>query len=177
MFYKKDINGDTDSDYDFSLIDFTSIASKKVGLNSRISVGYLIRIRDDGEINHRFIQQYAFTQKLNSFRLAHRFVSDQTTSKSEPIEFRLRYRIVAEIPLNGHSVDIKELYLKLGNEYLGSFQQENGANLETRLLPFLGYVINDNHKFEIGLDYRIGSLLNQPTRHSYWMNINWFIEI
>jgi hypothetical protein len=151
------------------------IAAKKVGLNSRIAGGYLIRF-EDGEFFHRFIQQYTIVQKMSGFRLAHRILSDQTFSKIEKTEIRFRYRITSEIPLNGESVDPGEFYLKLNNEYINSFQALE-YDLEIRIIPLLGYDITDNFKIESGLDYRVNSFINNSTRQSYWMTFNFFIDL
>ena len=175
LFQQGEINGTTDKEYNYVLTDLSLIAANKVGLNSRIAGGYLIRF-EEGEIFHRLIQQYVIVQKLSGWRLAHRIMSDQTFSKIEKPEIRFRYRITSEIPLNGESVDPGEFYLKLNNEYINSFQAKE-YDLEIRLIPLLGYDITDNFKIESGLDYRVNSFLNNSTRHSYWMTFNLFIEI
>lgn len=175
LFQRGEFNGTADKEYNYVLTDMSLIAAKKVGLNSRIAGGYLIRL-EDGDFFHRFIQQYVIVQKLSGWRLAHRIMSDQTFSKIEKPDIRLRYRITSEIPLNGESVDPGEFYLKLNNEYINSFQA-NEYDLEIRLIPLLGYDITDNVKIESGLDYRVNSFLNNSTRHSYWMTFNLFIEI
>lgn len=169
------INGPVEREFNYVLTDFSLIASKKIGLNSRIAGGYLIRFEDD-EIQHRFIQQYTVVQVIPRFRLAHRIVTDQTISPSEEPEFRLRYRITSEIPLNGESVDPREFYLRINNEYLNSIQARE-YDLEIRLVPLLGYEINDRFKIETGLDYRVNSFIHSKTRHSYWMSLNFFMEI
>lgn len=115
-------------------------------------------------------------QKLSGFRLAHRFLFDQTFSASEEPEFRLRYRITSELPLNGESVDPGEYYLKINNEYINSLQAME-YDLEIRLIPLIGYDISERFKIETGLDYRVNSFLTNNTRHSYWMTLNFFIEI
>ena len=168
-------NGDSDNSYAYVLTDYSLIAAKKVGLNSRISGGYLFRYRDGNAI-HRLIQQYTVIQNLARFRVAHRVVTDQTFSLSEATEYRLRYRLAMEIPLNGQSADPKEFYLKISNEYLNSVQNSD-YDFEIRLVPLLGYRVSENQKIEVGLDYRVISFLNQHARHSFWTSINWFIEI
>jgi hypothetical protein len=175
LFQKGEINGDVDKKFNYVLTDFSLIGAKKIGLNSRLAGGYLMRF-EDGVLNHRFIQQYVIVQKLSGFRLAHRFLMDQTFSESEEPEFRLRYRITSEIPLNGESVDPGEYYLKLNNEYINSLQAKE-YDLEIRLIPLIGYDISERFKIETGLDYRVNSFLTNNTRHSYWMTLNFFIEI
>lgn len=175
LYQTRELNGNVEKNYDYVLTDFSLIAAKRVGLNSRIAGGYLIRFEDD-EVFHRFIQQYIIVQKLSGFRLAHRFLSDQTFSKSEKPEIRIRYRITSEIPLNGESVDKGEFYVKVNNEYINSLQAM-AYDLEIRVVPLLGYSMAGNFKIETGLDYRVNSFLNNNSRHSYWMTLNLFIEI
>lgn len=175
LLQRGEINRNADKKYQYVLTDLSLVAAKKVGLNSRIAGGYLIRL-EDGELSHRFILQYVIVQKMSGFRLVHRILNDQTFSKTEKPEIRFRYRITSEIPLNGQSVDPGEFYLKLNNEYLNSFQALE-YDLEVRLIPVLGYDISDNFKIESGLDYRVNSFLNNNTRHSYWMTLNLFIDI
>lgn len=170
-----EFGGKSNTEYKYVLTDFSFITAKKVGLNSRITGGYLFRLRDT-KIFHRVIQQFTIVQKTNGSRLAHRFSSDQTFSNEEKPEFRLRYRLTSEIALNGESVDPKEFYIKLNNEYLNSWQGMD-YDLEIRLSPLLGYDIKDNNKIELGLDYRVNSFLNNNTRHSFWLSLNWFFEI
>lgn len=175
LFQRGEINGDVDKNFNYVLTDFSLIGAKKIGLNSRIAGGYLIRF-EEGVLKHRFIQQYVIVQKLSGFRLAHRFLFDQTFSASEEPEFRLRYRITSELPLNGESVDPGEYYLKINNEYINSLQAME-YDLEIRLIPLIGYDISERFKIETGLDYRVNSFLTNNTRHSYWMTLNFFIEI
>lgn len=175
LFQTRELNGIVDKNYEYLLTDFSLIAAKSVGLNSRVAGGYLIRV-EDRELFHRFIQQYIIVQKLSGYRLAHRFLSDQTFSKSEKPEIRLRYRITAEIPLDGQEVDQGEFYVKINNEYVNSLQAME-YDLEIRLIPLLGYDMADNFKIETGLDYRVNSFLKNKPEHNYWITLNFFIEI
>jgi hypothetical protein len=175
LLQKGTFNGDSNKSYEYVLTDYSLIAAKKIGLNSRISGGYLLRFRE-GEATHRFIQQYTITQKLPHLRLSHRVVTDQTFSPAEATEYRLRYRLATEIPLNGQSADPKEFYLKIGNEYLNTVQDAD-FDIEIRLVSLLGYAMTEDHKIEVGLDYRVNSFLNHSARHSFWASLNWFIEI
>lgn len=170
-----ELNENLTSKYTYVLTDFSLIAAKKVGLNSRIGGGYLIRFEESAFI-HRFIQQSIIVQKLSGFRLAHRFLSDQTFSNIERPEFRLRYRITAEIPLNGKSVDHGEFYVKINNEYVNSLQAYM-YDLEIRMIPLLGYDISNRFKIETGLDYRVDSFIGNAANHSYWLTLNFFIDI
>ncbi len=164
-----------ESGFDYILSDFALVLSKKVGLNNSIAAGYQIRLREN-QLTHRSIQQFTIVKRYTGFRLAHRLASDQTYALGESTEFRLRYRIAAELPLNGEAVDPREFYFKVNNEYLNSFQGKD-YDLEIRIVPVVGYVFTDNNKLEFGLNYRASSFLESQVRHSYWIAINWFLKI
>ena len=163
------------TNYRYVLTDYSLLAAKKIGLNSRLSGGYLLRYRDN-EIIHRFIQQYTTVQRLTGYRLAHRLAMDQTFQSNEPIEFRLRYRLTGEFPLNGESADPREFYVKVNSEYLNALEDAT-YDLEVRLVPLLGYTFTPRHKLEIGLDYRINNFVTGSGSHSFWTSINWYIEL
>ena len=163
------------TEYRYVLTDLSTMGARKVGLNSRIAAGYLIRFRGP-QISHRFIQQYSMVQRLPYFRLGHRLVTDQTLVPNQKPEYRLRYRLATELPLNGQSADPKEFYLKLSNEYLNSLE-DTRYDLEIRLATLLGYTVSEHHKLELGIDYRLGSLVQSVARHSYWTSLNWYIDL
>ncbi|WP_326986214.1 DUF2490 domain-containing protein [Chryseobacterium sp. MP_3.2] len=172
---KGTFNGFTENKYEYFLTDFSVLGAKKISPKSRLAGGYLLRIEQD-KIFHRFIQQYTYTHQLDSLALSHRFSSDQTFSPAEKPEFRLRYRLATEIPLAGKTVDADELYFKISNEYLNSWQ-DSEYDLEMRLVPLLGFNFRNDKKVEMGMDYRLDSFLQNNTRHSFWMNVNLLIEL
>lgn len=159
----------------YELTDVSLLAAKKIGFNTRIAGGYLMRI-ENGLLTHRFIQQYAVVQRKSGYRLAHRVVTDQTFFPDEQPEFRLRYRLTAEIPLNGASLDANEFYLKINNEILHRVQARQ-YQPEYRLVPLLGYDMAQNFKIELGFDYRRADLLSQTQQHSLWVSMNCFVDI
>lgn len=169
-----DFNGNHNKEFEYLLTDLSLIAAKKVGLNSRIAGGYLIRLRNEEAI-HRTIQQFSIVKNKTGYRLSHRIATDQTFSSNQSAEFRFRYRITPEIPLNGQTVDPKEFYIKTNFELLNKFQSSE-YELEVRVVPLLGYTLNEQNKFEFGLDYRFDSLFISDPRHSFWTSINWYFN-
>jgi len=168
--------------FDYGHSDISVIGSKKTGVSTNLGVGYLVRISEN-RIVHRTIQQFSIVRQYNSFRLAHRFSADQSFNLNSSgefnlknIEYRLRYRIAAEFPLNGQSVDAREFYLKINNEYLYGWQNSEN-DIEIRIVPLLGYNFVDKSKLEMGLDYRIDSILNSSLRNNYWLSLSWFFKI
>lgn len=159
----------------YLLTDLSVLTSRKVGLNNTLAAGYLLRL-ENTTVSHRTIQQYTLVSTYNAFRLAQRFSTDQTFSKEEAAEFRLRYRLSFDIPLNGLVVDDREFYLKINNEYLNSLQGGT-YGLEIRMVPSLGYAFNDKNKLELGVDYRFSDFLKGPATHTFWLPLSWFISI
>ena len=168
-------NSNINNGYEYVHTDAAFITSKKVGLNNKIAGGFLLRFTQD-EVVKRTIQQFTVVNSLNNFRLGHRFSSDQTFEKHNATRWRFRYRITLDLPLNGQTIDVKEWYLKISNEYLNNFQSNN-YDLEIRATPNLGYVFKDNNKLEFGIEYRINNFINNTTRNRYWLTLNWYLVL
>ena len=155
--------------------DLALVLTRKISANNTIGGGYLIRL-EDGELAHRFIQQFNNVRNLEMITIAHRIVTDETFRKSEPASYRLRYRLGMEKALNGMQIDPKEMYLKFNNEYLGIWS-DRSADLEIRGLLALGYNATDDHKFELGVEYRVNEF-NQPVKaQQFWVTIGVFLSI
>ena len=91
--------------------------------------GGLLFRSGDKYFKNRYIQQLTLVNQYAFFRIAQRFLVDQTINVNSPIEIRFRYRMTFELPLNGRSIDSKEWYLKLNNEFL-NFYENKKYNLE-----------------------------------------------
>ncbi len=157
-------------DYEHVLTDISVIASIKVGAGNALNAGYLVRFRN-GNVFHRFMQQYRFVSDFGNFRLGHRLGIDQTFGGSDFV-FRSRYRLTLETALNGARIDPKEFYLKLGNEYLW-IPFEGTSELEIRLVPVLGFEIRPGHGIESGFDYRLLATTKDP-KSVLWFTITYF---
>lgn len=166
---------ESETDFKYILSDISLITSKRVGLNNSLAGGYLLRVRGD-KVIHRVIQQFTLVKRYGQFRLSHRFSTDQTFEPEEPTELRLRYRITAQLPLEGATVDSREFYVKINNEYLNSLQGKT-YDLEIRVVPLLGFGFTDSNKIELGIDYRADSFLNNRLSSNIWLNINWFVTL
>lgn len=159
----------------FGLLDVTTVFNRTVGVDAKVGFGYLARF-EEGTIAHRFIQQYSFTVPNYGYRIGHRFRVDQTLTPNEDIEVRLRYRISSDISLNGEFIDSNELYIKIINEYVYSFQGVE-QDLEIRFVPALGYYFDDDNKFEIGIDYRLDAFLESSAEHRFWLSIGYYFSL
>jgi hypothetical protein len=161
--------------FDYSLTDFSALIAKKVGVDRSVAIGNLVRIQEGG-FALRGIQQLVLTKGVYGAKLAHRFRGDQTFQDGVAPEFRLRYRLSTRVPLNGRLLDSREFFLKLNNEYLSAWQAAQ-YDLEVRLLSFIGFAITNSNKVELGVDYRLDSFLQTPSRHRWFGVVNWYLMI
>lgn len=164
-----------DFDYDYLLTDFSMAVAKKTGISTSFVAGYLLRVAEEGLIN-RTIQQMNIIRRYVGFRVAHRISADQTFQEISDSEFRLRYRASAEIPLNGQSLDPKEFFLKLNNEYLNELYK-GAYDLEIRGATYIGYTITPANKMELGIDYRWDSFVTGSPRHRIFIGLNFYQSI
>jgi len=161
--------------YNYILSDFSLLAAKKIGINKSLAIGYLTRFRNN-EIIHRSIQQFIISKSYAGLKLGHRFSTDQTYQKEKATKYRLRYRLTTRFSMNGQSVDPKEFYLKINNEYLNAWQGPD-YDFEIRIVPHLGYLFSNKQKLELGLDYRLDSFLKSPSRNKFWIVINCYLAL
>jgi hypothetical protein len=164
-----------DNEYQFSesLVDISSIYSAKTFANQSFNFGYILRFRDSETI-HRTFQHYNFVHKYASLNIGHRFAFEQFYQTDKKTTYRTRYRISAVKPLNGERVDVKELYFKLGNEYLYDFKD---ADLEIRVTPYIGYQATKKDKIEFGIDYRVSNFINNSSENQFWFRTTWYISL
>lgn len=156
--------------------DFQGLISAKANEFISITGGYQYRWEGDDMNSHRAIQQISFTQQMLRYKLGHRVRTDQTFSPSDSPEFRLRYRIAAEIPLQGQSLDPGEFYFVISGEPIYSYQSGT-SGLENRLKCLLGFCLKNNHELEVGIDSRIDRLLEPGSRHRLWIVVGWSVSL
>lgn len=154
-----------------NLIDLSTIYSLKTVSNQSFNFGYILRFRN-AETIHRTFQHYNFVESYNAVKVGHRIAFEQFYQSKKQTTFRTRYRVSLEKPLNGERVDIKEFYLKLGNEYLYDFD-----DVEIRFTPYLGYQLTKRDKIELGIDYRLSNFINNATDNQFWFRTTWYISL
>ena len=159
--------------FSHSLVDVSSILSYKINTNQSVNLGYIIRF-EDSEIIHRIFQHYNLLSSFSSIKLGHRFAFEQFYQTNKQTTFRTRYRASLEKPLEGQRVDVKEFYLKFGNEYLYDFDEDD---LEMRFTPYLGFQATKKDKVEIGFDYRLSNFINNKTENQLWLRATWYISL
>lgn len=137
-----------------------------------IALGIFHRFQEN-ENGNRIIQQFAVLQRMRNLRINHRIRTDQTFTRNDDLEVRLRYRISAEIPLQGKIVDPKEFYLVISEELI--FSQKGGDfEIENRIALALGKLYNSREKLEWGVDYRTDGFIQDGFRTRLWGKISYF---
>ena len=154
------------NDYDRTELEL--ILTKKTSSSTSWGGGYLIR-NQNGDFKHRLIQQFSIDNDYGDLNLEHRFRFDETFQKGEAVDYRFRYRIGFEKPLNSKN---EKTYIFLNNEYIPSLQKDE-FEMELRLLPGIGYKLNDNNKLEVGIDFRIENLFKDSHKQIYLLNLSW----
>ncbi|MFY7672021.1 DUF2490 domain-containing protein [Tenacibaculum sp. MEBiC06402] len=159
--------------FNHNLVDVSTILSVKTDVYQSFNFGYIVRF-SEGETVHRLLQHFNVVQNFDNMKLAHRLGMEQFFQEKIKPQYRTRYRVTFEKPLNGEKVDVKEWYLKVSNEYLYQF---NKNDFEARISPYLGYQLNKKDKLEFGLDYRLGRLLESEKKNTLWFRTTWYISI
>lgn len=137
-----------------------------------IALGIFHRFQENENAN-RIIQQFAVLQRMRNLRINHRIRTDQTFTRNDDLELRLRYRISAEIPLQGKIVDPKEFYLVISEELI--FSNKGGDfEIENRVALALGKLYNSREKLEWGVDYRTDGFIQDGFRTRLWGKISYF---
>jgi hypothetical protein len=154
--------------------DWMAFYDVKISHANSVAFGIFHRVQD-GENADRLIQQFASVLRLRSMRLAHRVRTDQTFTDGEDVELRLRYRLAAEIPLSGTTLEPRENYLVISNEPIFSVQSGD-FEIENRLVTTFGRLLSEDQKLELSIDYRTDKFIQDGFRHRLWLKIGYFVK-
>ena len=125
---------------------FTVGVQRKLSPLYSIAAGGMYRISESGN-KQRLFQQIAHVQQtLSRFKIAHRLRLDETFSNLAP-EYRIRYRLGAELPSRGFRVDPGETYVAFLSEFLMKYKGDSQIP-ELRITTQLGYLFKGGNKGE-----------------------------
>jgi len=105
----------------------------------------------------RIYQEALFPQRLGRFHLTHRMRYEQRFVEDQDFRTRYRYNFFVNVPLNNKRLTPQTFYLALYNELFINGQRDigNGRSVElfdrNRFYSALGYVLNKNVKFQLGI--------------------------
>lgn len=91
------------------------------------------------------------------------------------MEFRFRYRLAAEIPLSGTTLEPRENYLVVSNEPIFS-HQSGDFEIENRFVLTVGRLLSADQKFEVSVDYRTDKYIQDGFRHRLWLKLGYFVS-
>lgn len=173
--WRRNGNGDLQVDYDYIRTDIEAVATYRLTPFWSVGCGYVARF-SDGSIVHRSLQQIAVIQRLAAMRLGHRLKTDQTYSEDGDTQFRFRYRLSAEIPLQGQTLNPGEWYVLGSAEQLAE-GQSGIWDWEQRLAGSMGRYFSRQQKAEVGLEYRLDRFVNNPGRHRVWLSLGYYVNL
>lgn len=137
-----------------------------------VALGVFHRFQDNEDAN-RIIQQLAILQRQRFLRINHRFRTDQTFTKNDDFEFRFRYRLSFEIPLEGAELDPGEYYVVVSEEPI--FSVKGGQfEIENRTAVALGKLFTSREKLEWAIDYRTDGYIQEGFRTRLWGKISYY---
>lgn len=171
-----DESRETDYSYFHDRTDLQGFLSRKLGTFVKVAVGYQYRLEETDPNNHRSIQQIAVIQRLFGLRLGHRLRLDQTFFENEKNQYRIRYRLSSEIPLQGTNLDVSEYYFITSDEIIYGVQADED-DLENRFTVAIGNLVSKKIKVELGLDYRTDRIIKAGNRQRIWLKFGAFLTI
>ncbi|MHA7814891.1 MAG: DUF2490 domain-containing protein [Pseudohaliea sp.] len=152
--------------------DWMAFYGAKLSASNSVAFGVFHRVQDGANAN-RLIQQFATVMRLRTMRLAHRVRTDQTFTDGEDVALRLRYRLAAELPLSGTTLEPGENYLVVSNEPIFSAQSDE-FEIENRFVLTLGRLMTRDRKVELSMDYRADKFIQDGFRHRLWFKVGYF---
>jgi hypothetical protein len=155
--------------------DLQSFVSHKLTPFKNLTIGMQYRIEESVN-TFRSIQQISFLVLGEHTRIGHRIRTDQTFHPDAPDQYRIRYRLSYEKPLQGLDLNPGEVYLILSDEIIYSYEP-GASDMENRVNVALGYYLNTNNKFQIGVDFRTDKILEPGSRNRGWLKMGWYTNI
>lgn len=157
--------------YRLQQLQLSHFSTYKLDLKQSVALGLMYRNRDafeDSSNEIRLTQQYNYKTISRTFRLGHRFRSEQRFY-DDFTAFRFRYRLAIDVPLQGLKLDVGETYLVVTNEGLFTTTKVRKPEIGYRISPSLGILVSKDLNIEFGLELRL-SELNIKTEESVFLN-------
>lgn len=151
--------------------DMQIFISRKQNPFQSFALGYQIGIEQNDKNTHRTIQQFAQVQYFQQYKIGHRIRTDQTFYHNKSNKYRLRYRLSAEFPLQGQTIDTGEFYMVSSNEFIGTIQNES-FEYENRFVANLGYYFINKSKIQTGFDFR-----TDFSETNLWFKLGFYLNV
>jgi hypothetical protein len=129
---------------------------------------------DGYQYEHRLLEQISFTYALGGHSLKHRARLEQRI-RSSSYQNRLRYRVQTKLPFRKQQAGSAESYLSLSEELMTAFNKY-AADAENRFYVGLGWLLKNNQKLELGVEYRMQDIASgDPLRHLILLNTSYHL--
>ena len=172
-------NNDQKFTGDLAFLEVNHFATYRINTKMKVSAGYKYRWREpfeeSGEYEHRLTQQFAYTHFAEIVRLVSRFRTEQRI-RNDAFAQRYRYRISADMPLSGETLDAREFYLVASTEMLYEAVDVEINTWENRTAGSIGYQFSPNLKAELNLTYRLENI-TRSTQDFIFIHTNVFINL
>jgi len=169
-FYNFNENTNNSWNYNYEGTDVQLFLNYRLNPFWRVALGYQIGTEPGNIFDHRTIQQLTYSRRPEGILFGHRLRTDQTYYADDSPQYRLRYRLSVEIPLQGLAIDPREFYMVTSDELILA-TQHNDVELENRLVLWLGYQFLNGNELQTGVDYRIDSTGDQKVWLKIAMNL------
>jgi hypothetical protein len=158
-------------------IQAAQFVSYELGFYSQIGAGVMYReLFDEARPEElRFTEQYVYTRKYNSLKIAHRGRWDQRL-RGDRTTHRWRYRFSASIPLNGEVTDAKEFYLTGNLETLLIAENDVRPAYDQRFALGLGRQLIKDIKLQFTAEYRIEDFTDSSERLLF-LNLGMYYQL
>jgi hypothetical protein len=138
-------------------LELAHFSSFKWGASRSFGIGILYRFREwfDGSRADelRITEQLNFVSEGGVVRTGHRLRAEQRIF-SDIIRYRFRYRLALDGPLQGQSLNLKELYWVGTLEGLFSAGEALRPLYGIRPSAYIGYLASEQFRIQIGAEYR-----------------------
>ena len=144
----------------------------------RITLGLLFGIEnplDEAKAEKRIIWQYSFRSQAGSISLLHRARIEQRFFE-ESFQHRIRYRMIADKPLQGEKLDAGEWYLFAGTELLLSSNEHfRKFRIDNRTGIGAGFLFANEHRLQFELQHRAQRMFDKSYASRLWLITSWII--
>lgn len=146
-----------ETEVQLAFVEINQFATYQLNPDVKLSAGYKYRWREPndekGLYEHRLTQQISYRHSSEAVRLSSRIRLEQRI-RTNNFAQRYRYRLAADFPLSGESIDVNEFYLAFTNEVLLELVKDEMNVWDNRASGTIGYVLNKNLKLQATFTHR-----------------------
>jgi len=151
--------------------EINQFATAKINSSIKLSAGYKYRFETPldatSPYEHRLTQQLSIRHLNSAVRLVSRARIEQRFRNNSEFIQRYRYRLSADFPLSGASLDVKEFYIVVSSEAFLSVEKNEKNLVENRLAASLGYQLSPIIKIQLSTIQRLERLNIETNQRTF----------